>query len=275
MEKKAEDYAEIAIFDEIDSWWGIGPKEFKAALDPIKGVKSIKLLLNSPGGSVFDGWAIYNLLAEIRAKLTVEVVGLAASIASIIALAGSKLVMAEGSYYMIHNPWTRMSGASEDLRKAADLLDKFRADFVAIYARESGLDNTEVGKLMAAETWLSASEAVEKGFASEVSGYGDVAAKIGPIGRYGFANIPQALALPSNERIEIATERDLESLLRDAGGLSRSRAAAIVAHGWKGNAETQGEPGESARGDPAEETLKDLMARIREKEIDLEYRRMK
>lgn len=276
MEKKADDYAEIAIFDEIDAWWGLGPKDFKAAFDPIKGVKNIKLLLNSPGGSVFDGMAIYNLLAEVREKLTVEVVGLAASIASIIALAGSKLVMAEGAYFMIHNPWTRMSGSSEDLRKAADLLDKMRADFIAVYVRESGLSEEEVGDMMDAETWLSASEAVEKGFAAETSDYGDVAAKIGPVDRFGFSKVPKALALPSAEHNEIETERDLENLLRDAGGLSRNRAEAIVAHGWKGRAERQGEPVQAEpQGEPAKPEAPSLEMIVREKEIDLEYRRIK
>jgi ATP-dependent Clp endopeptidase proteolytic subunit ClpP len=245
MERK-DDIAEIEIFDEIDGFWGFGPKDFKARLDEVKGAKSIKLLLNSPGGSVFDGMAIANMLAAHRDKLEIEVVGLAASIASIIALAGKKLTMAEGSYYMIHNPLTVMVGDSGELRKTADLLDKMKSEFVAAYKRKSGKEDKEISDMMDAETWMTAQEAVDNGFADAVEDYGEIAAKIdgSEIARH-FGKVPEILA--KAEEKKITNPRELENLLRDAG-CSKKEAVAIVADGWK--AVGRGDPEPEARGDP-------------------------
>jgi ATP-dependent Clp endopeptidase proteolytic subunit ClpP len=249
---KKDDIAEIEIFDEIDPFWGIGPKEFKAKFDEVKDSKSIKLLLNSPGGSVFDGMAIYNILSTVRDKLEIEVVGLAASIASIIALAGSKLTMAEGSYFMIHNPLTIMIGGAEELRKTADLLDKMKGEFVSIYGNKSGLGGDEIGQMMDDETWLTASEAIDKGFADASENYGQIAAKVDSNIAKHFAKVPDGI-----KRLEskdgITNPRDLESLLRDAG-CSKREAVAIVADGWKGVGRSDSEP---ARGDPVEPNIEE------------------
>ena len=234
MEKKSEELAEIEIFDEIDNFWGIGPKEFKAKLDEVKGAKNIKLLLNSPGGSVFDGLAIYHMLSDVRDKLDIEVVGLAASIASIIALAGRKLTMANGAYYMIHNPMTIMMGGSEDLRKTADLLDKMKGDFVSVYKKKSKKDEKEISDMMDSETWLTSDEAIAAGFADDSKDYGEMAAKLDcKIAKF-FAKVPESIAkMNGNDHDGITNPRELESLLRDAG-CSKREAVAIVADGWKG-----------------------------------------
>lgn len=280
METKSPDLAEIEIFDEIDSFWGMGPKEFKAKFDEIKSAKTIKLLLNSPGGSVFDGMAIYNILAAERPKLEIEVLGLAASIASIIALAGSKLTMAEGSYYMIHSPWTLAMGDSEELRKTADILDKMGGEFEKMYTAKTGLSADEIKKMMADETWLTASEAVDKGFADETKDYGQIAAKIsGCAIAKNFVHIPEALA-KAGEPKQITNPRDLENLLRDAGGMSKSEAVAIVANGWK--AVARGEPAAVERGEPAKapeiESATEIEAAKAQKrleaEIDFETKRL-
>lgn len=241
MEKKSAEYAEIEIFDEIDAFWGIGPKEFKERFDEIKDAASIKLLLNSPGGSVFDGMAIYHLLEKERDRLEVEVVGLAASIASIVALAGSRMTVAKGAYYMIHNPWTLVMGGAEDLRKTADTLDKLKADFVSIYRDWSGLEEPAIVEMMDAETWMTSAEAVANGFAEGEEDYGDVAARASAFGlkKYGFAKVPEALTSGDTLK-KVSTPRELESLLRDAGGLSKNEAVKIVADGWK--ALSQGDP---------------------------------
>lgn len=254
--KASDDLAEIEIFDEIDSFWGIGAKEFKARFDEVKNSKAIKLMLNSPGGSVFDGMAIYNILSSVREKLDIEVVGLAASISSIIALAGKKLTMAEGSYYMIHNPLTIMVGDAEELRKTADVLDKMKGDFVSIYGKKSGLDSDEIASMMDDETWLTASEAIEKGFADESVDYGQIAAKADPevISRYGFSHAPKGLSGETKSKVN--DPRSLESLLRDAGGLSKNEAVAIVANGWK--AVGRGEP-EPQRGEPVKSNITPAM----------------
>jgi ATP-dependent Clp endopeptidase proteolytic subunit ClpP len=237
--------AEIEIFDEIDPFWGIGAKEFKARLDEVAGSKSIKLMLNTPGGSVFEGMAIYNMLSAHRAKLDIEVMGLAASIGSIIALAGRSLTMAEGSYFMIHNPLTVMVGDAEELRKTAGLLDKMKNDFINIYAEHTGMDRDEISDLMDDETWLTAAEAVEAGFASGLSDYGEIAASVHGRGVVkGFANLPSDIKMLDDEKV--TTPRELESILRDAG-CSRREAETIVA-GYK--AAGQGDPVPVDQGDP-------------------------
>jgi ATP-dependent Clp protease, protease subunit len=221
-----DDTAELEIFDEIDSFWGIGPKEFKASLDSVKGAKTIKLLVNSPGGSVFDGMAIYNMLSQHRDRLDIEVVGLAASIASIIALAGRSLTMAEGSYFMIHNPLTVMVGNAEELRKTAALLDKMKEDFLNIYESVSVMPRDEIAKAMDDETWLTAGEAVDAGFATHTKDYGEIAATVKPKGvAEGFKHLPEGVKIIDEK---ITNPRELERLLRDAG-VSRKQAVAIVA----------------------------------------------
>lgn len=187
--KQSGTFAEIEIFDEI-GFLGIGPKEFKASLDKLKDSKTIKLLLNSPGGNLFDGMTIYNLLVPYRSKLDIEIVGLAASIASIIALAGRSLTMAEGSYFMIHNPFTALVGNAEDLRKTAVLLDKMAAEFVGIYKANSGLTEAKIKAFMDQEKWFTASEAVDAGFASGVQDYGQIAAKTARFDLRAFKHAP-------------------------------------------------------------------------------------
>jgi ATP-dependent Clp protease protease subunit len=246
MEKKSPELAEVEIFGEIDDFWGVGPSAFKAALDKVKDAKSIKLLLNSPGGSVFDGLAIHSMLAAYRDKLDIEVIGVAASIASIIALAGRKLTMAAGSFYMIHNPLTIMMGDAADLRKTADILDKMKGNFVEIYKTKSGKTDKDISDMMDSETWLTDKEAVEAGFADATEDHGKIAARLGGckiVGR--FTNVPEALIV---EGEGIKTARQLEEALRDAG-MTRTEAEAIVADGWKGMAD-QGDPEPVKQGDP-------------------------
>lgn len=222
--------AEISIFDEIGGY-GVSVSEFKDAFDLIREQKDIRLLLNSPGGSVTEGMALYNLLVGIRAKLTVEVLGVAASIASIVALAGRELVMGEGSYYMIHNPWTITWGDADQLRKDAEVLDKMRGELVNIYVSRSGLSAKEVGQMMDDETWLTADEAKAKGFASSVLRTTKAAALSFDLARIGFQHTPRALVSHPSAK-DIKTIRDFENFLRDAG-FSKPEAEALASSGFK------------------------------------------
>lgn len=272
MEKKNNSLAEIEIFDDIDPYWGIGPKEFKAHLDEIKDASSIKLLINSNGGSVFDGMAIYNLLKQYQDKLEVEVVGIAASIASVIALAGKTLTMATGSYYMIHNPWTIAGGNADALRKAADIMDSISGEMAGIYVEKTHKEKEEILKLMAEETWLTSDEAIEMGFADSSDDVGQVAARLTDYGFKNFKHIPSPLASNgAKSNSQISTARELEDFLRDAGGLSRSRAAEIVSHGWK--ASPQGEPEREKQGEPVIAKISPAM-RIREIELNLKSKEL-
>lgn len=158
---------EIAIFDEIGAF-GISAKDFSDQLTALGKVDTITLSINSPGGSVFDGFAIYNMLQRHRALITVRVDGIAASMASVIAMAGDVVEMPENAMMMIHDPMGGVLGNSRDMRQIADALDKMKAGMVAAYANKSGLDRQEIEDLMAAETWFTAEEAKDMGFADVI-----------------------------------------------------------------------------------------------------------
>lgn len=174
--------AEITIYGEIGaSWWGdsITPKQFSKDLKDLGDVNEITVRVNSGGGSVFDGLAIRSLLKNHNATVTVHVDGYAASIASIIAMAGDKIVMAKGSMMMIHNPATSLwGGESKDFREIADFLDKIRDSLVDVYVARTGKDAAEIIDMMNNETWMSAAEAVEMGFADEVEDSSPVTASM-------------------------------------------------------------------------------------------------
>lgn len=159
--------AEVSIYDEI-GMWGVTAKEFINGLKPHKG-KPVMLSINSPGGSVFDALAIYNALRNHGAEITVRIMGVAASAASLIAMAGDKIVMPENAFLMIHNPMGTAWGANADeMRELADVLDKIGASLVRTYSARTGLSDEEVKALLDAETYLSAEEAVAQGFADEL-----------------------------------------------------------------------------------------------------------
>lgn len=166
--------AEISIYDEIGAW-GVTAKDFIGELRNVK-AQSITLSINSPGGSVFDAFAIYNALRQHEASVTVKVMGVAMSAASLVAMAGDKIIMPENAFMMIHNPINFAYGNAEDMREMADVLDKVGASLVATYVARTGLPEDEVKALLDAETWLNAEEAVEKGFADEMEAAFKVAA---------------------------------------------------------------------------------------------------
>lgn len=185
-----EKQTEVMIFDEI-GLWGVTAKDFATALKAIPEDHAITVRINSPGGSVFDGYAIFNALKARSAQITTKIEGLAASMASVIALAGSKVTAAANSIVMIHNPWSGVSGDSDDLRKMADLLDKLTGQLVGIYAAKTGLPDGEVRAAMDAETWFTGAEAKEWGLVDEVTDEIQVAASF-DVSR--FRNAPKALA---------------------------------------------------------------------------------
>jgi ATP-dependent Clp protease protease subunit len=180
--KKIENGAELVLYGPIseESWWGdeVTPKQLSDDLAAMGDVSEISVRINSGGGDVFAGTAIHSMLKRHKASVTVYVDGLAASIASIIAMAGDKIVMPKGSMMMIHNPWTFAYGDAKDLRKTAETLDQVRDSLITIYTDKTGLSADELIPLLDAETWLSASEAVQKGFATQVEEKLSIAASI-------------------------------------------------------------------------------------------------
>lgn len=171
IKAKSDDTVDVYIYDDIgESWWGGGltAKNFINELKKHKSAKNITVHLNSPGGDVNEGVAIYNALKEHGAEIEMRIEGLAASIASIIAMAGDKIVIHDNAFVMIHDPWTLAMGASDDLRKTAELLDKVKGTLVTTYAQRTGQDEDTISQKMADETWFTGEEAVEFGLADEV-----------------------------------------------------------------------------------------------------------
>jgi ATP-dependent protease ClpP protease subunit len=166
LEQTGNNETTVTLYDEIGAF-GAGSKEFLADLGKLSG-QHIHLRINSPGGSVIEGTAIYNSLRRHEGGLTVHIDALAASMASVVAMSGSPVFMADNALLMIHNPWTVSMGESKDLRKEADLLDKLKSTLVNAYVRKTGINAEEIGAMMDAETWLDAVEAVALGFADAI-----------------------------------------------------------------------------------------------------------
>ena len=219
IQAKADQSADISIFDEI-GFWGVTAKQFIGDLKAID-AKTIKLAINSPGGSVFDALAMYNALRQHPANVEVTVLGVAASAASLVAMAGDTIVMPENAFMMIHNPLNFAYGNADELREVADVLDKIGASLVATYANRTGLPEDEIKALLDAETWLNAEEAVLKGFADELQPALKVAAAF------------DMERLPDNVRAAIeppAPEPEPEDdHPLDAAADSRALAASIIA----------------------------------------------
>jgi ATP-dependent protease ClpP protease subunit len=159
------DTTEILLYDEI-GLWGIQAGDFVRELQMIS-TPNILVRVNSPGGDVFDGLAIFNALRGMAAggaKIQTHIDGLAASIASVIALAGDTRTAAENSFFMIHNPWSIVIGDAGDMRQMADTLDKVTGQLIALYAKASGGAPEEIAAMLDAETWLTAQEAEATGF---------------------------------------------------------------------------------------------------------------
>jgi ATP-dependent protease ClpP protease subunit len=168
IQAAVEDDNTISVYDVIgeDFWTGEGVtvKRIDAALRKI-GNRDVVVNINSPGGDVFEGIAIYNRLREHPAKVQVKVMGLAASAASIIAMAGDEVQIGEASFLMIHNAWVMAVGNQFDLREVADFLAPFDEALRDVYVQRTGTDASEVEAMMKAETWISGKKAVETGFA--------------------------------------------------------------------------------------------------------------
>ena len=169
IKAKAKDTAEISIYDEI-GFWGVSAASFAQDLKSCgNNLKQINLHIHSPGGDVFDGIAIYNLLKNHPANVTVYIDGLAASMASVIAMAGNEVIMPENAMMMIHKPWGIQGGDAEDMRKYADLLDKVENTLIPAYANKTGKTPEELAEMLSAETWLNGKECVEQGFADKLA----------------------------------------------------------------------------------------------------------
>jgi len=160
----------ISVFDVIGADWygdGVTASRIAAALRAIGGA-DVTVNINSPGGDMFEGLAIYNLLREYEGKVTVKVLGLAASAASIIAMAGDEVQIGRGAFLMIHNCWVYAMGNRHDLQQIAADMVPFDKAMNDIYGARTGLDAATIDAMMDAETYIGGSDAVEKGFADRL-----------------------------------------------------------------------------------------------------------
>lgn len=184
VRNKSSTKAELLIYGEISSFqfWGdeTTPKEVDDMLKAIGDVSELTVRINSPGGEVFAGMAIYSMLKRHSATVTAYIDGLAASIASVIPLAADKIVMMRGAMYMIHKPTSSVWGATSDkLRAQADLLDKIEGEMRSLYSAKTGMSDEEIAEILAAgDTWYTADEAKAAGFVDEIEGETAVAARL-------------------------------------------------------------------------------------------------
>ena len=164
--------AVLQIFDQIGEDWfggsGVSAKAFSQAMQEV-GPGPLVVEINSPGGNGWDGLAIYNMLRGRQAPVTTRVVGIAASIASIIALAGDSIEMAEASLFMIHDPSGMVAGTSDDMRKMANALDQHAEILAGIYTKRTGKTSAQIRAAMTAETWFTAQEAIQFGLADKTT----------------------------------------------------------------------------------------------------------
>ncbi|WP_330394049.1 head maturation protease, ClpP-related [Clostridioides difficile] len=176
IKNETKDNAELYFYgDIVSSWLGAWddtdqyPESIKKFLDNVKG-KDLDIYINSGGGSVFAGMAIYNMLKRHKGFKTVYIDGLAASIASVIALAGDKVIIPSNAYFMIHKPWCNVYGNSNELREQAEILDKIEEGIINVYSENLSLDvNIEdIKNMLNNETWLTGEEAI-KYFNMEIS----------------------------------------------------------------------------------------------------------
>jgi ATP-dependent Clp protease protease subunit len=193
-----KDAQEILIYDEIGRGFFGGGVSAEDFVEEVQGLNlssgdSLRVRLNSPGGDLWDGNTIYNYLRSQPFNVNMHIDGVAASAASIVAMAGDTVSMPENSFLMIHNPWMFAAGDANTFRKVADDLDRVREGAVNTYASRTNLPRDELIQMLDDETWIGANQAVEMGFADEVTDAVQVAAMLKfDYESYGF-HTPQAL----------------------------------------------------------------------------------
>lgn len=220
-----DDVVDVLLYGAIGGWDGISAEDLVPELAMLK-ASTVNLRINSPGGGVFDGIAIYNAIATLDAHVIVHIEGLAASIASIIAMAGDEIRIGESANLMIHKPWSIALGTAEDFRTEANILDKLQDGLLAVYVARSGRDAAELTEKINAETWFRGQEAVDAGLADSVvanKGGKKKAALAMPM-LNSFKNTPQDLLDEDGE----PAVRKFEKLLRDAGDVSKNDAKRLA-----------------------------------------------
>lgn len=232
----------IGIYDVIgyDYWTGEGvtAKRIAGALRSL-GKGPVTVNVNSPGGDLFEGLAIYSLLKEHDGEVTVKILGLAASAASVIAMAGDNVQIARAGFLMIHNAWVVAIGNRHDLRDTAETMEPFDAAMADIYAARTGGEVKAMTKLMDAETWIGGSSAVDQGFADEL--------------------LPSDQVGSDKASARVVAVRRMEMALR-ASGMPKTEAVRLISE-FKTSLRAGGDPGDpgaTGGADPSEAVLSAL-----------------
>jgi len=218
----SEGQTEVLIYDVI-GWPFIDANMFARDFNRIES-KEITVGINSPGGDVFDGTAIFNTIESHPARIITRIDGVAASMASIVALAGDEIQIAKNAYYMMHNPWSFAMGDYIEFQKEADLLKRIAGTLAQTYSDRTSIKIETVQAMMDDETWIIGEELVDQGFADKVVG-DKKASAVFDLGMY--SNAPKDITGQSTKK-PIETEREFEQLLTQDAGLSRSQARAII-----------------------------------------------
>lgn len=218
MEVNNNDELDIYIYDQIGDYWG----DSYSAKDLLEDIKAesfnkINLYINSPGGDVFDGVAIYNIFQRVKSdkniKVDVHIDGMAASIASIIAMVGDKIYMPANSMIMIHNPWTYTTGNAIELRKTAEELDKICDSMKTIYLKRFNQTDEKLTELLDSETWLTADEALEYGLCDEVLEEVKMVAKFDDKAFRNYKHVPNAFLNAKNEENLIEMDSETKAMI--------------------------------------------------------------
>lgn len=214
--------ADLFLYDDIGEGWfgGISAKQVVDDLKNLGAVDTLNVRINSAGGSVFEGLAIYNAIDRNPARVVVHVDSVAASIASIIAMAGAEIRIASNARIMIHDPSGFAIGTADDMRSTADLLDSVRGTLVDTYVKRTKNDAAKVSDWMADETWFTARDAVDNGFADLIAEPLQIAAS-GDLSR--FRNVPASLR---NNRAATPSLQMREARLSEALRRQKETAAA-------------------------------------------------
>lgn len=203
--------ATIWIYDAIGEMFGpdaVTAKGVRDRLQALRGIDRLTVRINSPGGMVDDAIAIHTLLSEYKAEKTFKVDGVAASAATVLPTVGSKVELAPGSMWMIHNPWTIAIGDGNAMRKAAEISDKYRDNLIGLYSRRTKQDPEAIAEAMAAETWYTAEEAMAAGFSDSIGGGEAVAAHIDPeLFPYKHTPVSLRAAVRSQPRVNLNSYR--------------------------------------------------------------------
>ncbi len=207
-------YGDI-VFGKWDKWAedDVAASEFKDDLDALGDIKTLNIYINSAGGNVFAGQAIHSMLKRHKATVNVHIDGIAASAASVIAVAGDKVHMPKNAMFMIHNCWTIALGNAEELRKAADTLDKINETIKEAYLSKTGdsLTEDQLEELLVEESWLTADEAYNYGFIDEISESVEIAASASSEIIKSYKHLPESLKKLLDNKDEGPTKEQIEA----------------------------------------------------------------